>query len=164
MGNPSTYPVTELIMQSLENALKGIDTSRSDVAYWNTVRNNYVVRYDAGFPTLPGYPSCAMAISNIDVDDNLDGDVHSLNTETANILIEGWIEASSNVELELQKFARDIRTAVMEDPRRDELAIHTYVQSVRYIHAEDISIPFSLVEVEIQVRYRTRVGDLETAG
>jgi len=164
MALPSTEPISELILQDVEAALRGIDSGRVGFTYWNIVQDKYVVRYNAGFPTLPGYPACAIAIAGISVDDDLDEDLHSLNTETASLLIEGWINVISDVPKALQRFARDIRTALMEDPRRAGMAIHTEIQSVRFVHAESVTDPYSFVEVQVDVRYRTRVQDLETAG
>lgn len=165
MAQPSTEPITELILQDVEAALAGIVTTGT-TAYWHDIM--YVKRVDAGYPTLPGYPALVVMLVENETLDELQTQEHSLNVESLHIRVDGWMRQATDVAKWMQRMARDIRTALMQEPRRStltgtRLAIHTFINAVRYVYAKDLANPLSLVEVDVMVHYRTDPTALETA-
>ena len=165
MPFPTTEPASERILLSIERALEEISPNDQVTDYWNTVR--YVLRHDAGYPVIPGYPACVVTVNGKDIEDDLSSDVHSLNEESLSLRIDAWIENASNVSRDMQRIERDVRTALMREPRRPDsdaslLAIHTFIESVTYIDTPEVNTPLSLVEIDVAVKYRTRIDQLET--
>lgn len=160
MAQPTSEPITERVLADIEAALAGIKTTAT-TAYWHDIF--YVKRVDAGYPTLTSYPALVVILVENECEDELASETHSLNTESLFIRIEGWIRQASDVAKWLQRLARDIRTALMQDAQRGGLAIHTFINGVRYTYAEDVADPVSMVSIDVMVRYRTDVDSLETA-
>ena len=161
MVNPSTEPITELILQDLEAAVASISQTHPTVEYWTDIAQ--VVRRDAGDPTINVYPTVIVTIDGNEVSDDLDSGFNSLNTENLMVMLEVQMKSYVDVALLHQHVIRDVRTAIMQDPTRGGIAIHTFVESTKswYPTATD---PLTIVDINIRVAYRTHVGDLEMAG
>lgn len=155
---PTTEPVGEQILADIETTLLAIDVAHVTAAFWNTVR--YVYRGQISYPNIDGHPACVVWLESNETADDLESQTHSLNMERMEFQIDGWLQESSNVPRALQRFAADIRTALMLDPKRGGPAFHTFITSQRFFYAAEISEPFSKVEVDVSVVYRTRVDDL----
>lgn len=158
MAQPTLEPVTERIMANVASALQGIRTDDVNQTYWHDVKK--VLRVDTGYPEIKSMPACVLMITNLDVADDLDSQTHSLNVESLGLEIDGWLSETTQEEKAMQRLARDIRAALMRDPRRGGLAIHTYIRGVQYHNATE-SEPNSLVQIQASVEYRTRVDDLD---
>jgi len=164
MAFPATEPVAELIIQNIEAALLTISPQNSTTDYWNKIRS--VHRHDVGYPTLSSYPSIVLMMGNKTISDELDAHEYSLNTEELNIRMDIWLEQTSDAALQMQRIERDVRTALMLDPRRTtsgtELAVHTHITGATYNYAADLSQPNALVELDVTIKFRTRVDSLES--
>ena len=161
MTQPTQEPVEELILQDLEAALKTIRTDDPSVEYWHDVF--YVERINAGFPSFPSYPAIGLIPQGTDVDESLAKGEHSIDTHRLNLTILCWMDTRSDVAREMLRMNRDIRTALMQDPRRTGLAIHTYITNTRTHFSEEATAPISLVEISAYVAFRTQSTALEQA-
>ena len=159
MPNPTSEPVQELILQDVEGALALIDNGTG--TYWNTFA--HIERRNAGQATVEIYPMVIVSIIGTETRDDLDSDIHSLNVEDLLLNVEVYHNQIDDIPLLHQRTLRDVRTALMVDPRRNSNAIHTYITHSQSWYPEKVGDPISIVEVDVRVRYRTRVDSLETS-
>jgi hypothetical protein len=168
MAAPAYEPVTERILADVEAALGSISTKDQAVEYWNDVRS--VVRYQAGVPSITFFPTLVIVQNGTEVQDDLSADQHSINEERLSLTITAYMETRSDVPRAHSRMARDIRTALMQDPERgvggqsgEGNAVHTFIEGFVASYAPEVTDPHSEVSVDVSILYRTDVDDLETS-
>lgn len=159
MGLPATEPVMELIAQDIQATLETISPTDVAADYWTTVE--VVTRGEKGDPTINLTPHLIVWIDSIQTRDELDAEIYSLNEEDFLVTVEAHMDEQENISRALLRMIRDIRTAIMLDPKRGGNAIHTFITGAD-TWLPDSTNPRALARCDFRVRYRTRTGDLET--
>lgn len=158
MTQPTLEPVTERILADIEAALAAISTTHPTLEFWHDVQG--VFRQDPEDSRLVAYPNLVVHVTGNITSDDLDADIHSINSEHLLVEVIANMREIIDVPKAHQRMIRDIRHAVMQDARRNGLAIHTFVGQSESVYPTSTN-PKSTVSVALAITYRTRVDALE---
>ena len=165
MAQPTTEPVEERILQTIESALLSIDPADVTTDYWNKIY--YVYRMNTGFPDIAAYPAIVMIPGGTQIDESISSGQHSVVVHRLFTTLLCYIDEQTDVAKKLMRFSRDVRTALQVDPRRNDgvgdLAIHTYITRTQPYFSDGEQENTSLIEIDVEVTFRTSTTALEEA-